>query len=103
MLKLNIARRLGIIPAGTTNDFARALSIPRDTKKAVDIILQNNVKALDIGKVNEKYFINIAGGGDLTELTYDVPIKLKSALGQLAYYMKGIEMITFIETRLDSY
>ncbi len=85
--------KLGVIPAGTTNDFARALSIPRDTKKAVDIILKDNVKSLDIGKVNEQYFINIAGGGDLTELTYDVPIKLKSALGQLAYYMKGIEML----------
>ncbi len=48
---------------------------------------------LDIGKVNEQYFINIAGGGRLTELTYDVPIKLKTVLGQLAYYIKGIEML----------
>lgn len=88
--------KLGIIPAGTTNDFARALSIPRDTKKAVDIILQDHAKALDIGKVNDQYFINIAGGGDLTELTYDVPIKLKSAIGQLAYYIKGIEMLPFL-------
>ncbi|MBO1001201.1 diacylglycerol kinase [Pseudogracilibacillus auburnensis] len=88
--------KLGIIPVGTTNDFARALSIPRDIKKAVDIILKNNAKALDIGKVNDHYFINIAGGGDLTELTYDVPIKLKSAIGQLAYYMKGIEMLPFL-------
>lgn len=86
--------QVGIIPAGTTNDFARALSIPRDIKKAVDIIIdQHNVKALDIGKVNEHYFVNIAGGGDLTELTYDVPSKLKSAIGQLAYYIKGIEML----------
>ncbi|MEI3606238.1 diacylglycerol kinase [Pseudogracilibacillus sp. SE30717A] len=85
--------KLGVIPAGTTNDFARALSIPRDIKKAVDIILNNQAKALDIGKVNEHYFINIAGGGGLTELTYDVPIKLKSAIGQLAYYIKGIEML----------
>src|SRR5699024_1100926 len=39
--------RVGIIPAGTTNDFARALAIPRDIKKAVNIILdENNVKPL---------------------------------------------------------
>lgn len=88
--------KIGIIPSGTTNDFARALFIPRDIHKAVDIILQNNAKALDIGKVNDHYFINIAGGGDLTELTYDVPIKLKSAIGQLAYYIKGIEMLPFL-------
>src|SRR5699024_3338384 len=88
--------RVGIIPAGTTNDFARALAIPRDIKKAVEIILENNEQALDIGKVNEQYFVNIAGGGDLTELTYDVPTKMKSAIGQLAYYIKGIEMLPSI-------
>src|SRR5690625_1903207 len=33
---------VGIIPAGTTNDFARALMIPRDTEKAVDIILDRS-------------------------------------------------------------
>lgn len=83
----------GIIPTGTTNDFARALNIPRDIKKAVDIILAGESMLLDIGKVNNHYFINIAGGGKLTELTYDVPIKLKTVLGQLAYYVKGIEML----------
>src|SRR5699024_1779069 len=39
------------------------------------------------------YFVNIAGGGDLTELTYDVPSKMKAAIGQLAYYIKGIEKL----------
>ena len=85
--------KLGIIPAGTTNDFARALQIPRDIKKAMDIIVEGHSMPLDIGKVNDQYFINIAGGGRLTELTYDVPIKLKTVLGQLAYYIKGIEML----------
>src|SRR5699024_769386 len=50
-----------------------------------------------LGKVNDQYFINIAGGGDLTELTYDVPIKLKTMIGQLAYYLKGIEMLPFLK------
>ncbi|WP_067725259.1 diacylglycerol kinase [Oceanobacillus damuensis] len=85
--------KLGIIPSGTTNDFARALHIPRDIKSAVDIIVSGKSMFLDIGKVNDHYFINIAGGGKLTELTYDVPSKLKTMLGQLAYYMKGIEML----------
>lgn len=90
--------RLGIIPAGTTNDFARALSIPRDVKKAVSIILNDdNAHALDIGKINDQFFINIAGGGDLTELTYDVPSKLKSTIGQLAYVFKGMEMLPFLK------
>src|SRR5699024_6193670 len=85
--------KIGMIATGTTNDFARALFIPRSIKKAVDIILAGQTLFLDIGKVNEHYFMNIAGGGKLTELTYEVPSTLKTMLGQLAYYMKGIEML----------
>ncbi|MFC4559481.1 diacylglycerol kinase [Virgibacillus kekensis] len=85
--------KFGVIPVGTTNDFARALCIPRDIKKAVDVILSDETRLLDIGRVNDQYFMNIAGGGKLTELTYEVPSKLKTMLGQLAYYMKGMEML----------
>jgi diacylglycerol kinase (ATP) len=89
--------RLGILPAGTTNDFARALHIPRDIGAALDIITKGDLIPVDIGKINEKYFINIAGGGRITELTYEVPSKLKTMLGQLAYYLKGMEMIPSIK------
>src|SRR5699024_6023532 len=96
--------RLGIIPQGTTNDFARALGIPRDVKKATNIILEDTSMLLDIGKLNDQYFMNIAGGGRLTELTYEVPSKLKTLLGQFAYYVKGIEMLPTlkpIRTRIE--
>ncbi|WHY86785.1 diacylglycerol kinase [Neobacillus novalis] len=85
--------KLGIIPTGTTNDFARALHIPRDVSTAVDIITKGEMIPVDIGRINDKYFINIAGGGRITELTYEVPSKLKTMLGQLAYYLKGMEML----------
>lgn len=85
---------LGVIPVGTTNDFARALGIPReDILKAADTVINGVARPIDIGQVNGQYFINIAGGGRLTELTYDVPSKLKTMLGQLAYYLKGMEML----------
>lgn len=89
--------KLGIIPAGTTNDFARALHIPRDVGAAVDIITKGELIPVDIGRINDRYFINIAGGGRMTELTYEVPSKLKTMLGQLAYYLKGIEMLPSIK------
>ncbi|EUJ42509.1 diacylglycerol kinase [Listeria riparia] len=85
--------KIGIIPTGTTNDFARALKIPRDVIKATEIIANGESIAMDIGKANDTYFINIGGGGRITELTYDVPSRLKTMLGQLAYYLKGIEML----------
>ncbi|RCW65791.1 diacylglycerol kinase [Saliterribacillus persicus] len=88
--------KLGIIPVGTTNDFARALCLPKNILKAVDVIIEGEYRPLDIGKVNGHYFMNIAGGGKLTELTYEVPSKLKTMLGQLAYYLKGIEMLPSI-------
>lgn len=85
--------KLGIIPVGTTNDFARAIKAHGSIDKAVDIIVEGHTKKIDIGKMNDQYFINIAGGGRLTELTYEVPSKLKTVLGQLAYYIKGVEML----------
>lgn len=82
---------LGIFPLGTTNDFARAMKIPKRWEDYCDLVIQNQTRPIDIGKVNGRHFINIAGGGSLTELTYEVPSKLKTMLGQLAYYAKGIE------------
>ncbi|TWT02980.1 diacylglycerol kinase [Planococcus sp. CPCC 101016] len=91
--------KIGLIPMGTTNDFARAVHIPRDITKAVDIILKGESIPVDIGLMNgDRYFINIAGGGRLTELTYEVPSKLKTVLGQMAYYLKGIEMLPSIRS-----
>lgn len=84
---------LGVLPLGTTNDFARAVNIPRDIAKACDVLCEGIEMPIDIGKANSHYFVNIAGGGKLTELSYDVPSKLKTVLGQLAYYIKGIEML----------
>ncbi|MCK0472317.1 diacylglycerol kinase [Halalkalibacter sp. APA_J-10(15)] len=84
---------IGLIPAGTTNDFARALHIPRDVEKACDVLCGKHVEPIDIGQVDDRFFINIAAGGTLTELTYEVPSKLKTAVGQLAYYLKGIEKL----------
>lgn len=91
--------KIGLIPMGTTNDFARAVHIPRDINKAVDIIIEGNSIPVDVGLMNDdRHFINIAGGGRLTELTYEVPSKLKTMLGQMAYYLKGIEMIPSIRS-----
>ncbi|MDX8365226.1 diacylglycerol kinase [Cytobacillus sp. IB215665] len=88
--------KLGIIPVGTTNDFARAIGVPRSINAACDILVEGEPVPIDLGRVNKQYFINIAGGGRLTELTYEVPSKLKTILGQLAYYLKGIEMLPSI-------
>lgn len=90
--------RMAIIPAGTTNDYARALNIPRDNiPAAARVILKNKMRKMDIGKAEfgdqQQYFVNIAASGSLTELTYGVSSEVKSALGYAAYLIKGAEML----------
>ena len=53
---------LGILPLGTTNDFARALGIPRNWEYACDLIIEGYTRPIDVGVANQRYFINIAGG-----------------------------------------
>lgn len=84
---------LGIIPCGTSNDFARAVGIPKSIERACKVISSGKTKRVDVGRINHRYFMNIAGGGSLTDLTYDVPSKLKTLIGQLAYYVKGLEKL----------
>lgn len=90
--------KMAVIPAGTTNDYARALHIPRsDVVSAAEVVLKNQTIKMDVGQANDTYFINIAGGGSLTELTYEVPSQLKTIFGYLAYLVKGAEKLPGIK------
>lgn len=85
--------KIAILPAGTSNDFAKALGVSKKIEEAIDVIEWGNLANVDVGRMNDKYFINIAGGGSLTEITYEVPSKNKTILGKFAYHLKGIEKI----------
>ncbi len=90
---------MAIIPTGTTNDYARALKIPRGNPiEAAKVIGKRQTIAMDIGMTREDtYFINIAAAGTLTELTYSVPSQLKTIFGYLAYVAKGVELLPQIQ------
>lgn len=85
--------KLGVIPAGTTNDFARALKIPRDPLQACQVIVQGKTIPIDIGKNKDRFFINVAAAGRLSEVAYEAPSRLKTVMGPLAYYAKAIEKL----------
>lgn len=91
--------KMAIIPTGTTNDYARALKIPRGNPvAAAKIIAKHQTIKMDIGLARgEDYFINIAAAGTLTELTYSVPSQLKTVFGYLAYVVKGAELLPKIQ------
>lgn len=85
--------KLGILPGGTTNDFARALKIPKDLCDACEVIAAGKSKKIDVGKFNDRFFINVAAAGRITEVTYEAPSRLKTMVGPLAYYAKALEKL----------
>jgi len=54
----------GMIPIGTGNDFARSCSIPYDSiEEAIQILLNHDVKNIDVGEVEGRKFVNVLGMG----------------------------------------
>lgn len=93
MAQNNIDVPVGILPSGTANDFANHLNIPKDVARACDVIVEGNTTEFDLGKINDRYFINVAAAGLLTDVSQKIDINLKNTLGKMAYYIKGIEQL----------
>lgn len=93
---------VAIIPAGTTNDYARVLKIPRNNLvEAAKLIEKEESIYMDVGKVlsgeSINYFINIGAMGNLAELTFEVTPQLKTLFGYLAYVVKGAELLPGVQ------
>ena len=82
---------IGIIPAGTANDFAYHLGMPRDLKQAIKSLINMEIRPADVGLVNNQVFINVCSGGVLTDISQKIDLKRKNTLGKLAYYLKGVQ------------
>lgn len=93
MKKRNIDIPIAILPVGTANDFGKFLNIPQNVKKACKQIVTSKPKKIDIGKINNKYFVNVASFGFFTDVSQKTDPALKNAIGKLAYYLKGIEVL----------
>ena len=87
---------VGYIPAGTTNDFAKNLSLPRGMEAMARVAAAGVPRPVDIGSFNDRYFIYVAAFGAFTEVSYDTPQDLKNTFGHLAYIMAGIASIPSI-------
>ena len=81
---------IGYIPVGTTNDFARSLKISRKPIEAAKQIVSGNSCNLDIGQINDKYFVYIAAFGIFTEISYRTKQSLKKVMGHSAYIIEAI-------------
>jgi YegS/Rv2252/BmrU family lipid kinase len=80
---------IGIIPAGTANDFAYALGMKSDIIGAAQQIINSKVRRIDCGKVNDKYFVNVLSFGVLTTTSQQTSDREKHIIGRLAYLRTG--------------
>lgn len=76
---------LGVLPLGTANNLARSLGIPTDLTAASEVIRSGEPKPVDLGWVNGKYFLNVAGMGLSTQINRTIPAASKRRWGVLAY------------------
>lgn len=82
---------VAIMSGGTVNDFANHLDIPEKVQDFYKMIVNENTIDVDLGKAGDNYFVNVAAGGFLTDVAYQVPIEAKAVLGRLAYYFEGLK------------
>lgn len=84
---------IGYIPAGTTNDFASSLHIPKDILQAANTAVNGEKFACDIGRFNKDIFVYIAAFGLFTDVSYETRQEVKNILGHLAYVLEGMTRI----------
>jgi YegS/Rv2252/BmrU family lipid kinase len=97
LMKTELKVPLGIFPEGTSNDIATFLGISEDVNKYCQAVIEGGTLSIDLGMANDKYFVNVASAGFLTETAHEVDHHMKNALGKAAYYLKGIEEIPKIK------
>lgn len=89
---------IGYIPAGSTNDFAKSLGIPKDMLKAARVIVNGKDYACDIGTMNEKCFVYIAAFGLFTDVSYETSQDIKNVLGHMAYILEGMKRLSAVRS-----
>jgi len=92
--------KLGIIPAGTGNDFRQAIGVPKDVGEALDIILNGHTNRVDIGFLGDQPFLNVAGTGFDVEVIYNTEKVRRLFTGGFAYFL-GIFMSIFGHKNID--
>ncbi|MCL2619825.1 MAG: YegS/Rv2252/BmrU family lipid kinase [Defluviitaleaceae bacterium] len=93
MVARDVLLPLAIIPSGTANDFARFIGMNIGAQGFADAVSSGNVILADIGQANDKYFVNVCGAGLFTHVSQKVNENMKTTLGKMAYYVKGLEEI----------
>jgi YegS/Rv2252/BmrU family lipid kinase len=93
--------RLGVLPLGTVNVFARELRIPMKLENAWEMLRRGREATIDLGRVDyfedgrpaQRYFIQLAGAGLDARAVELVSWRLKKNAGPLAYVVAGFQAL----------
>lgn len=89
---------LGYIPAGSTNDFATTLGIPKNMIKAAGKIAAGHIFSYDVGIMNGRYFNYVAAFGLFSDVSYKTPQNVKNVLGHQAYILESLKSLSNIKS-----
>ncbi len=84
---------LGIIPAGTVNNVAKALQIPLDWESAMLNLLEGRPKAIDLAQLNDDYMVSSMTLGILADIAVSVKQEEKRKLGALAFLKNAYKIM----------
>ena len=93
VMKMGTKVPLGYIPAGSTNDFASSMDIPKNMLRAAQAVVKGVTFDYDVGEFNGEYYVYVAAFGVFTDLTYETPQKWKNRLGYAAYVGEAIKRL----------
>ena len=98
MMKRESRIPIGYIPAGSTNDFANSLNIPKNMEQAARIAVEGRPFPCDIGNFNGDYFVYIAAFGLFTDVSYATSQELKNRIGHIAYILEGVKRLPAVQS-----
>lgn len=98
MMQCSKRTPIGYVPAGSTNDFAGSLHIPKNMIEAAHTIVQGKSFGCDVGVFNDDVFVYIAAFGLFTDVSYETRQDIKNVLGHMAYVLEGMKRISNIQS-----
>jgi diacylglycerol kinase family enzyme len=89
---LSTNKTLGLIPGGSGNGMVRSLNIPISWRRALDVLVNGTDVYIDSGKINDKFFFNIAGIGldGLISKKFNLEAKTRGLAPYIYYALKGV-------------
>jgi len=97
MIQNNIDLPLGIMPVGTSNDFASNLNMTQGLDNYIARIVKGEHILIDIGSINDRTFVNVVSIGKLASIAHKTNYVIKNNLGKLGYYINVLNQTPVLD------